>query len=73
MTDEGVADMSTVDSKSDLSENNVLSENGGNSNASSNWGKFSEFYLPTTYSYLFIVVAFIHFHNIWRKWKAIFV
>lgn len=60
MTDEGVADMSTVDSKSDLSENNVLSENGGNSNASSNWGKFSEFYLATTYSFLIVVVTFIH-------------
>ena len=40
MTDEGVADMSNVDSKSDLSENNVLSENGGNSNSSSNWGNY---------------------------------
>ncbi|XP_054718877.1 phospholipid-transporting ATPase ABCA7-like [Uloborus diversus] len=37
ITDEGVADMSTVDSKSDLSENNVLSENGANSTSSSNW------------------------------------
>lgn len=40
ITDEGVADMSTVDSKSDLSENNVLSDNGGNSNSSPNWGNF---------------------------------
>ncbi|XP_071041815.1 phospholipid-transporting ATPase ABCA1 isoform X1 [Parasteatoda tepidariorum] len=38
MTDEGVADMSTVDSKSDLSENNVLSDNGFNSTSSSPWG-----------------------------------
>nr|XP_042909744.1 ATP-binding cassette sub-family A member 2-like [Parasteatoda tepidariorum] len=38
MTEEGVADMSTVDSKSDLSENNVLSDNGFNSTFSSPWG-----------------------------------
>lgn len=41
ITDEGVADMSTIDSKSDLSENNVLSDNGANSSltSSSPWGK----------------------------------
>ncbi|GFT33344.1 phospholipid-transporting ATPase ABCA1 [Nephila pilipes] len=38
ITDEGVADMSTMDSKSDLSENNVLSENGANSASNSPWG-----------------------------------
>ncbi|GIY08391.1 phospholipid-transporting ATPase ABCA1 [Caerostris darwini] len=38
ITDEGVADMSTVDSKSDLSENNVLPENGANSASNSPWG-----------------------------------
>ncbi|GIY82633.1 phospholipid-transporting ATPase ABCA1 [Caerostris extrusa] len=38
ITDEGVADMSTVDSKSDLSENNALPENGANSASNSPWG-----------------------------------
>ncbi|CAL1298938.1 unnamed protein product [Larinioides sclopetarius] len=38
ITDEGVADMSATDSKSDLSENNVLSENGPNSASNSPWG-----------------------------------
>ncbi|KAG8195500.1 hypothetical protein JTE90_010802 [Oedothorax gibbosus] len=57
ITDEGVADMSTMDSKSDLSENNILSDNGANSSltSSSPWGglclisqvtKFIHTYIP---------------------------